>query len=173
MSIARLAILGALMERPMHGYDLRKYLEHAQGVFWMINYGSIYPTLKKMDKEGLVKGKLESSDTARSKITYSITEEGQKRFLETLGERLNKEAFVRDEFTLHLFFMDHLDKKVIKEALEKKIKGNTSVLEMIKIHDNKCKEELSGFRYEVLRRGKMHVETELSWLKSVIENMEV
>ena len=29
MSLSKLAILGALMEKPMHGYELRKYFEHA------------------------------------------------------------------------------------------------------------------------------------------------
>ncbi|NOZ76503.1 MAG: PadR family transcriptional regulator [Euryarchaeota archaeon] len=170
MSLSRLAILGALMERPMHGYELRKYFEEAQGVFWMINYGSIYPTLKRLEKEGLVKGRAEPAGRVGGRITYAITKKGEAEFLRTLEERLKKEAFVRDEFTLHLFFLDHLDGGTIREVMEKKLEGNLAVLECIKRLDEELKGTLPRYRYEAVRRGRMHLETEISWLKSTLEN---
>lgn len=173
MSIARLAILGALMERPMHGYDIRKYFEDAHGCLWMVNYGSIYPTLKSLDKGGMVRGRTETAEGARSKKVYSITEKGRQEFQKLLEDRLEKEAFIRDEFTLHLFFMDYLDKKVIKNILEKKIRGNQAIFDHINEHEDHIRKILSKYRFEAVRRGKMHIETELSWLKSVIKNMEV
>jgi DNA-binding PadR family transcriptional regulator len=172
MPIARLAILGALMERPMHGYELKKYFEETHGVFWMINYGTIYPTLKRLEKEGLVKGKVEPTGRVRGRITYNITEKGRCRFLEILQARLSKEAFVRDEFTLHLFFMDYLDKGAVTEIIKEKIKGNQGVLEHIKEHEPRLEKELPRFRFETLRRGRMHIETELSWLKKVLKEVK-
>jgi len=172
MSLSRLAILGALMEKPMHGYELKQYFEHAHGVFWMINYGSIYPALKKLEKEGLVRSKPEAINQGRGRIIYKITKKGQEAFLSLLERRLKKEAFVRDEFTLHLFFMDYLDRKVIKDVMGRKIKGNQAVLNRIHEHEDTHKTNIPKFRYGVLQRGRMHIETELSWLNNTLKEME-
>jgi len=173
MSLSRLAILGALMERPMHGYELRKYFEEAQGVFWMINYGSIYPTLKKLETDGLVRSRAEATGPVKGRITYTITGKGKKQFLLMLSQRLKKEAFVRDEFTLHLFFLDYLDEGEVGKIMRKKMEGNLSVLEHIRKHEDRLKKCLPRYRFEAVRRRRMHIETELSWLKSVIDDMEV
>jgi DNA-binding PadR family transcriptional regulator len=172
MSLSKLAILGALMEKPMHGYELRKYFEHAQGVFWMINYGSIYPSLKKLEEDGLVSGKLQATPPGRGKIIYNITNKGKKTFLQLLEDRLKKEAFVRDEFTLHLFFMDYLDKETIKNVMEKKASGNRAILGPIKKHEQDFKSDLPKYRYEAIRRGRMHLETEISWLNNTLKEIE-
>ena len=172
MSLAKLALLGGLMEKPMHGYELKQYFEHAPGVFWMINYGSIYPALKKLEEEGLIKGKVKASGTARAKTIYSITKSGREAFKNTLKERLKKDAFVRDEFTLHLFFMDFLDKKTIKQMIKSKLDGNARILEIVKEHEKVHKCELPKYRCEVLKRGKLHLETEISWLGNILKNIE-
>jgi DNA-binding PadR family transcriptional regulator len=172
MSLAKLAILGALMEKPMHGYELKQYFEHAPGVFWMINYGSIYPALKKLEEEGLVKGRAKASGTARPKIIYRITKSGEGTFRKTLKERLKKDAFVRDEFTLHLFFMDFLDKKTIKQMIKSKLEGNARILEIVKEHEKIHKCKLPKYRCEVLKRGKLHLKTEISWLNNTLKEIE-
>ncbi|MDI6655849.1 MAG: PadR family transcriptional regulator, partial [Candidatus Hydrothermarchaeota archaeon] len=79
MSLAKLAVLGVLIEKPMHGYELKQYFETRMPVFWMINYGSIYPVLKKLEKEGFVTAKREVSGP-RGKIVYEVTEEGRREF---------------------------------------------------------------------------------------------
>jgi DNA-binding PadR family transcriptional regulator len=172
MSLAKLAILGGLMEKPMHGYELKQYFEHAPGVFWMINYGSIYPTLKKLESEGLVKGRAKVSNDTRGKIVYSITKSGREAFKNTLKERLKKDAFVRDEFTLHLFFMDFLDRKTIRQMIKSKLEGNARILDMVKEHEKIHKCELPRYRCEVLKRGKLHLETEISWLNDTLKDIE-
>lgn len=43
-----LAILGLLLESPMHGYELRKRLTGLLGAFRAFSYGSLYPTLRRM-----------------------------------------------------------------------------------------------------------------------------
>ena len=40
-----LAILGLLIESPMHGYELRKRLTGLLGAFRAFSYGSLYPAL--------------------------------------------------------------------------------------------------------------------------------
>ena len=50
-----LAVLGILHESPMHGYELRKQLVTQVGAFRAaISYGSLYPTLRRLQAEGWI-----------------------------------------------------------------------------------------------------------------------
>ena len=69
----RSLILGALKDRPMHGYELIGELEAQSGGRWRPSAGSIYPTLQLLSDEGLVTG--EDVDGRR---VYTLTDEGRK-----------------------------------------------------------------------------------------------
>lgn len=171
MSLSRLAILGALMEKPMHGYELKQYFEACGGVFWMINYGSIYPTLNKLHEEGLLISRKEPSVTV-DRIVYTITREGMDEFKNILKRRMEREHTVRDEFTLHLFFLDHLDKNVSKEFLLEKKRGNEALLADLKERESPLRKEMPKFRFGAVERGIMHINTEISWLNKTLKKIE-
>ncbi len=167
MSLAKLAVLGVLMEKPMHGYELKRYFETRMPVFWMINYGSIYPVLKKFKEEGLVAARREVSGP-RGKIVYEITEEGRREFRKILKERIKKEVHIRDEFTLHLFFLDYLGSEEIKDLLLQKKWGNEKLLAHLIEKDETLRKILLKYRFSAIERGVMHVKTELEWLNKTI-----
>src|SRR5256886_15232574 len=48
------AILGILHEAPMHGYELRKRLYDLLGTLRAFSYGSLYPTLRRLLRAGLI-----------------------------------------------------------------------------------------------------------------------
>lgn len=75
----------------MTGYEIKKRLDTRLRLFWNASYGSIYPTLNELEKEGLVK-KEELEEKGRDKIRYTITEDGR----DVLKEWLKKPA-VKDE----------------------------------------------------------------------------
>jgi DNA-binding PadR family transcriptional regulator len=53
--VLELAILGLLKERPMHGYDLRKQLRGDSGLFANLSFGSVYPTLARLESSGAIR----------------------------------------------------------------------------------------------------------------------
>jgi DNA-binding PadR family transcriptional regulator len=67
----RHAVLDALAERPMHGYEIMSWLEEKSGGRWRPSPGSVYPTLQLLEDEGLIAG---ADDGGRR--VYSITEAG-------------------------------------------------------------------------------------------------
>lgn len=171
MSLAKLAVLGILMEKPMHGYELKQYFERRMGIFWMINYGSIYPTLRNLEKKKLVVGRKQPSATV-DRIVYKITPRGREEFSRLLSERCRQEAHVRDEFTLHLFFLDYLDKSEALKLLKEKLAANEMLLEHLNSRKEDLKKVLPRYRYSALERGIRHVKVEIAWLRSVIEEGE-
>lgn len=54
MAVLALSILGLLMAEPLHGYEIRKQLSGLLGISGVISYGSLYPTLAKLHRQGLI-----------------------------------------------------------------------------------------------------------------------
>ena len=68
----RYAILSALQDRPMHGYEVIQELERRTEGRWRPSAGSIYPTLQLLEDEGLV-----TSEEVERRRTYSLTDAGR------------------------------------------------------------------------------------------------
>src|SRR5215475_6539893 len=52
--VLELAILGLLKEQPLHGYELKKRLGETLGSLWGISYGSLYPALRRLERDGSI-----------------------------------------------------------------------------------------------------------------------
>lgn len=49
-----IAVLGLLKEQPLHGYELKKRLGETLGSLWGVSYGSLYPALRRLEREGAI-----------------------------------------------------------------------------------------------------------------------
>lgn len=74
-----LAILGLLIESPMHGYELRKRLTGLLGAFRAFSYGSLYPALRRMQADGLIAENAAPAGTPvrRARRVYQLTDKGR------------------------------------------------------------------------------------------------
>jgi DNA-binding PadR family transcriptional regulator len=97
----KFALLGLLARDPKHGYDLKNELEQALGGHWEINFGQIYATLARMERDKLVQVVAEDRD-GRGKKTYRITAEGRKDLSAWFDEPVEKPRQLRDEFFIKL-----------------------------------------------------------------------
>ena len=114
-----LAILGLLKERPMHGYELRKQLGQKLGLFWTVSFGSLYPTLRRLEKRGAVAKVVAEPQTSRRKQEYRITDVGEHEFLELLEEGAGTGA-EQEKFSLRLAFFRYLRPEIRIRLLERR-----------------------------------------------------
>lgn len=56
------SVLGLLMARPLHGYEIRKTLGGLLGFTGAISYGSLYPTLAKLHRQGLIETSVNNNE---------------------------------------------------------------------------------------------------------------
>ena len=87
--------LGILREEPSHGYKLMERLEKF-GVE-EINPGTLYRTLRKMEKEGLCNSEWDTSKGGPARRTYSVTDTGEE-YLAALAERRKRYQNLMDCF---------------------------------------------------------------------------
>ena len=121
-----LAVLGLLHEAPLHGYELRQRLKATLGTFRAFSYGSLYPTLRRMQAAGWIaedEGDAEVVAGAppltgrRGKVVYKLTAEGKERFAELLAEA-GPSAWEDETFGVHFAFFGQTDPEVRVRILE-------------------------------------------------------
>lgn len=76
---AEFLTLMALMDGPKHGYEVSKYIEEKSNGFFRLPFGTLYPILHRLEKEGLVDVNLEDKDSARPKKVYKLTKSGKEQ----------------------------------------------------------------------------------------------
>jgi DNA-binding PadR family transcriptional regulator len=100
-------LLGFLMRSSMTGYDLRKAFSMSFSFFSGLSYGSIYPSLKKMESRGLISKQVEIQDGTPNRKVYTVTEAGKRVFLDALRSPFVPEQ-PKSAFLMKLFFFAHL-----------------------------------------------------------------
>lgn len=80
--VLELAVLNALAEEALYGYDIVRALGDSEALG--IAEGTIYPLLSRLKKEGLVETYLEDSPEGPARKYYRLTSNGR-----TMLERMN------------------------------------------------------------------------------------
>ena len=96
-------LLGLLTIESMSGYDLGLTVRGSVGHFWNESYGQIYPNLRKLANDGLVRCKTERQKGKPDRRIYSITDKGRERLHKWLTVPPQPEI-PRNELLLKLFF---------------------------------------------------------------------
>jgi DNA-binding PadR family transcriptional regulator len=163
-----LAILGLLKERAMHGYELRKQLGQKLGLFWTVSFGSLYPTLRRLEKRGAVEKIFPEDSTTRRKQVYRITAEGEREFLELLSEGASS-TFEEDKFSLRVAFFRYLKPEMRIRLLERRKaylqdkleEGQTALLRAKRTRAD-------SYTLSLMRHGMDTTQADITWLDELI-----
>lgn len=75
----REAILGLLAIKPMTGYDLSRSYRRALQQIWYAPLGQVYPTLRQMQRAGLLKVAIKVQSHRPNRKVYSLTADGRRQ----------------------------------------------------------------------------------------------
>jgi DNA-binding PadR family transcriptional regulator len=120
MSVRRLC-LAILSAGDATGYEIRK--ESTSGCFSYFedaSYGSIYPALARLEKDGLVTMREERQPGKPARKVYSITQSGRDALLDMLKEDLQPDVF-RSPFLLAAMCAPAAGGDVIRQATDRLI----------------------------------------------------
>jgi len=171
--VLEFAVLGLLHENPLHGYELRKRLNAVLGSFRAFSYGSLYPCLKELLRNGLIVEEAPAADgvTAagkRSKIVYKLTADG-KDHLHALLAECGPSAWEDENFGVHFAFFGRTDAatrlRILegrRSRLEERVEGFRSAL-------TRTRERVDTYTQELQRHGLESVEREVRWLNELID----
>ena len=72
-------VLRTLVLRPLHGYAISKAIRASSKDVLEIEFGSLYPALKRLEAKGWVSAKWEVSESNRKAKVYRLTSAGKKQ----------------------------------------------------------------------------------------------
>ena len=166
-----LAILGVLKEHPVHGYELRKHLVQRLGFFWTVSFGSLYPTLRRLEKRGAIEKMRVGDADSRRKQSYRITEAGEQLFLNLLVEGTGTTpAAEEDKFTLRLAFFRYLRPETRIRLLERRRNHLEDRLDEGRrsLTRGRTSDRLDRYTLSLMKHGVAITEHDITWLDELI-----
>ncbi|GAA3012870.1 MULTISPECIES: PadR family transcriptional regulator [Streptosporangium] len=104
----RHAVLAALLNEELSGYQLAKAFDVGVANFWHALPQQLYAELAKLEREGLVAGREVVQDTRPNKRLFTVTEAGLAE-LTRFAATADKPSFIRDDLLVKVQAADHLD----------------------------------------------------------------
>jgi len=173
--VLELAVLGLLHDSPLHGYELRKRLNALLGAFRALSYGTLYPALKSLLSEGLIRELAADDGTTsalagrRARIVYELTGEGKERF-QTLVRSPGPSAWEDETFDVHFAFFARTDAASRLQVLEGRRTRLEERLDGVLQSMARTRQRLDSYTLELQKHGQESVEREVRWLTELIDS---
>ncbi len=171
----RFAVLAMLSLGPRSGYDVQQQIQRTLGHFWSESYGQIYPTLRKLQAEGLATARTVAKVGKPNRTLVSITPNGREALRDWLG-RPPEPPPVRNEMLLKTFVGWHVPPSVLVEHVEQlktyyaDLEGQYRKFERFL---KTCVAENPDATYWLLalRSGQLYVEARLRWCEEALATL--
>ena len=159
------------------GYEIRKEsVEGKYSHFVDASFGSIYPALSRLEKEGLVVWREETQPGKPARKIYSITDAGRQEFAKALMEPPSPDMF-RSEFLLIAMFADVVGREGIARAIDVRINQISDERDhLAQLH---AKSESDSLRWvtqygiDCMGRSIEHLQANRSALEQIAEGQSV
>lgn len=186
-----LAILGLLGEKDRHGYEIRKLLRDELGLSTNVSFGSLYPALARLEKQGAVAAVADARDSIpagpatgslsgeratargrrsgltrglRSRKVYRLTDAGSALFARLLAEPPSQDD--PRSFSLRVALARHLPPSARLELLERR----RALLErrLVELEVTAEGGSLDGYARSVLEHAARGVRLDIEWLDGLL-----
>lgn len=117
LSVSDVVVLGMVRLGARSGYEIKQAVEASIRFFWTISQVQIYPSLRRLEKYRLLRGRSEPRGN-RPRRVYEITARGEDALRRWLEEDVPMPFELRDIGMLKLFFADVLDTPAAIRLLE-------------------------------------------------------
>ncbi|MFW6113866.1 MAG: PadR family transcriptional regulator [Actinomycetota bacterium] len=168
--MVELAILGALKERPMHGYELKKRLTYLLGHLWKISFGSLYPALKRLESKDAIEKAYTVKEKTRNRYVYRITPEGEDFFQRLLVDtQKSSEITDSDKFNVRLAFFQYMEPEMRLWLLEKRRNYLEEKLSEMRSMTKPRYKDSDSYRQGLYRHGQEIIQNDIAWLNGMID----
>jgi transcriptional regulator len=79
-------ILRTLIFGPRHGHGIAVTIERTSDEDLLVDHGSLYPALQRLERQGLIKSKWGTSELNRRARFYELTRAGKKKLTSETGK---------------------------------------------------------------------------------------
>jgi DNA-binding PadR family transcriptional regulator len=157
------ALLGLLMQGPMHGYDLHRRVEDDLGLVWYMGISNVYGALKRLEQGGQVESTVSPQEGRPPRKVYRITPAGEQSFLDWVRRPVPTMRDMRVEFPAKLYFFRALGLEGIGELIAAQEAVCREQVEQMERSAAQCDpHDFNRLVYDFRRR---QIEAILDWLQ--------
>lgn len=164
-------ILGLLSKSSLSGYALKQIIAKTSAFYWSESNAQIYPVLKQLEQQGLVKSRIDIASGARNKKIFTITAAGRQELMAWLKKDFDLTIY-RDDFLLQFSLGQHLTKNELNKKIEhyqksilSKLEKHAMVVEHLKMDHAGKKDQF--YLLSVYDLIKLMLEAKLEWCNMI------
>lgn len=163
-------ILGFLTHGQFTGYDLKRMMTYSTSNFVSASFGSIYPALSRLEKDGLISS-TKVIENGRYKKQYTINKIGEQEFLRWLEEPID---FMRsyEDILAKVFFYEKLPKESSIKLIEQLIKDINTKIEEIEKLETIIRKGAGDFEMSTFYFGRDHLKFMADWYGRFIDGLK-
>ena len=151
----------------MHGYQLSRELGDSLGGLWRVSYGSLYPTLRRLEGDAAIESEAGDVRGARRKKVYRITPKGEQIFLELLQETPQDTQTEDARFRMRLAFFRYLPPETRIRLLERRRQALQERLATI-AESLRTGRSTDDYGRALIEYNRSVTESDITWLEQLI-----
>jgi len=163
-------ILGLIRNRPLYGYEIKQMLSQSYGDVINVSYGQLYPTLKNLSRDGLLKRNVKKGQKSHERNVYSITDQGIQvfeRWIINIPKEIKYSG--KDEFSMLItFFYTYFSKEKIRNIILNQIIYTQRRKKEIQ---DKINEDHAREIYLLHRKMFLHMEADEKWYREILSGI--
>ncbi len=165
-------VLGLLLDRPMHGYEINQYIK-AEGVttWFDISTAAIYYSLNKLRRLELIsETRLRVEGSERS--VYHVTEKGRDQFFASMEQTLTSEEPIHFEYDLGIFLLNKLPQDKALALLEQRLSYlQTWHADLERALQKEQRENGKPLQIAILEHSIACAQMEIEWLTDITNQL--
>jgi DNA-binding PadR family transcriptional regulator len=162
-------ILGLLVEGPLHGYEVKNRFESLLGGSWEVNFGQVYTTLQRLERDQLVEAAGQRGD--RGKQAYRLTDGGRQELDQWLSRPETEPQQLREEIYVKLLLTTRLANGNLDELLAAQRRVYMQRLKDLSELEERARQDGRDDLVLLFMGGMLHTEADLKWTDAIAEEI--
>jgi DNA-binding PadR family transcriptional regulator len=169
-----LLLLGLLLDRPMHGYELYQQIQ-AEGIdaWFAVSMAGVYYSLGKLRDQGLVVESRQRGQRSARKSIYRLTEEGRSAFFAAMEVQAASQELAHLDYDVVIYLLNKLP---LRRAISLLEQHQAFLTERAKAVQADLEAEQMGgdspLKTAVLDHKRRYLEMERGWLTDVMRDIQ-
>jgi DNA-binding PadR family transcriptional regulator len=160
-------LLAGIYNQPRSGYELTKWLQMAGQHCWSVDHSSVYPALRDMEKDELIKSERLPGTRGPERSIYSVTDAGRAKLTAWVAAGSPRPA-IKDEQILRVLCFDLLPREAALQQIREVRADHQAQLEFFLSRLGELTEHQPG-PLLVTRRGVLAEQAYIAWCDEVEE----
>jgi DNA-binding PadR family transcriptional regulator len=164
---ARFALLGLLLGKPTHGYDLARRFGagSALGDVIYLSPSHLYSLLARLERDGFVAGEVQEGGSLPQRRVYRLTETGREVVERWIEEPVSHPRDMRIDFPLKLYMARDLGHERVEELVERQRAVFRAYIAQLQASEKADDTSDDAAFIDLMRLGRIgRAEAALDWL---------